>query len=53
MKKIKIINRCSDETYPLNLTDEQVKLLEFLDNNELLQEDVIFIDPDKEEYITL
>ena len=50
MKKIKIIDNFYDETYFINLTDEQMKLLDFLKNNSLLDDDVVIVDPEKEEY---
>ena len=53
MKKIKLIDKYADEIYLLNLTDDQIKLLDFLNNNEMLRDDVIITDLEKEKYITL
>ena len=50
MTKVKIIDAFDDETYLLNLTDDQMKLLNFLEENSLLYDTVEIVDPKKEEY---
>lgn len=50
MNKVYIFNKYNEESYYLNLTDEQLKLLDYLNNICLLDEQVIYFH-DKQEDI--